>query len=199
VPKIDLVKEALKDFIAGLKDTTVVGLFTFSSEAKELVGFGEYKDVRSRLDSAVNGLQPERATYMKDGLQLVQQKISIARAEEKFKDKQFSLVFISDGVPEINECDPSHGPCGGDRNYDITQDPTIKDEETETSLVERIRQSGVTIYSIGIYNDDDLVVTGKLREIINSIATPGNADYQNLPAGRQDWLAHEGSLNCLAR
>lgn len=177
VDKMTQVKNVLKSFVSRLPASTLVGLYTFSSpnfgEPKERVGFAEFGQVRGQLTGAIDGLQPQGATYMRDGLSFVQQKISIAR--DQYPGKQFSLIFISDGVPELIECKPENMPnneCAqgdGARNYDFTQDPTV-----DGDISQQIRQSGTHIYSIAMYNNDDLEITGRIQQILRTVATPGS-------------------------
>lgn len=174
--KMTKLKNALKSFSNDLPNTTFVGMYTFASpnvgEPKERIHFGKFN--KNAFDAAVNNLQPyvspQGATYMRDGFQFVSQKLS--QAKDDNPGKRFSLIFISDGVPELIECIESHMPngvCQPDRNYDYTQDPTL-----DPNIASQIKNSGVTIYSIAIFDPTDLIVTPKLKEIMQNIATPGN-------------------------
>lgn len=166
--KLTKLKEALKGFVNKLPNDTLVSLYTFSSpnfgEPKERVAFGP----KTQLGSEIEALKPEGATYMLDGFQLVQGKLSQAQID--FPKNQFSLILVSDGVPELIQCDPSHmpdGTCRPNRNYDYTQDPTL------TDIPDVIKNSDVRIYSIAMYDKDDLdVSTNKLIKIMQSLASP---------------------------
>lgn len=166
--KVTKLKEALIGFVNRLPNSTLVSLYTFSSpdfgEPKERAAFGQ----KAPVLQAIDGLTPHGATYMLEGFQLIQQKLSLA--QDDFPGHQFSLILASDGVPELIECDPSHMPdntCRPDRNYDYTQDPTL------TDIPDLIKDQDVRIYSIAMYDKDDLdVSTNKLIEIMQSLASP---------------------------
>ncbi|MBI4084622.1 MAG: VWA domain-containing protein, partial [Candidatus Levybacteria bacterium] len=166
--KLTKLKEALNGFVNKLPSGSLVALYTFSDpsfgEPKERASFGS----KTKLPRVINGLSPEGATYMLQGFQLVQQKLSVAK--DDFPNHQFSLILVSDGVPELIECDKSHMPdntCRANRNYDYTQDPTL------TNIPDLIKDQDVRIYSIAIYDKEDLdVSTNKLIQIMQSLASP---------------------------
>lgn len=171
--KLTKLKEALNGFANKLPSETLVGLYTFSDrtfgEPKERVAFGPKTQLLTPVgNSPIDALSPEGATFMLDGFQLVQGKLSQAQID--FPKYQFSLILVSDGVPELIECDPSHMPdntCRPDRNYDYTQDPTL------TNIPDLIKDQEVRIYSIAMYDKDDLdVSTNKLIKIMKSLASP---------------------------
>lgn len=181
--KMTKLKNALKSFSNDLSNTTFVGMYTFASpnvgdknvgtpekEPKQRLPFGKFN--KGSFDRAVGQLKPyvkppaDGATYMRDGLEYVSQKIS--QSKDDNPGKRFSLIFISDGVPELIECVESHMPngvCQPDRNYDYTQDPTL-----DPNVASQIKNSGVTIYSIAIFDPSDLIVTPKLKQIMQTIA-----------------------------
>ncbi len=171
--KLTKLKEALNGFVNKLPSETLVGLYTFSDrtfgEPKERVAFGPKTKLLTPVgNSPIDALSPEGATFMLDGFQLVQGKLSVAK--DDFPNRQFSLILVSDGVPELIECDTSHMPdntCRANRNYDYTQDPTL------TNIPDLIKDQDVRIYSIAMYDKDDLdVSTNQLIYIMQTLASP---------------------------
>lgn len=192
--KMTKLKEALlRSFLPKLSSSTIIGLYTFSSpnfdEPKERIPFGQYGQNKGELAKAIEALQPLKphgATYMRDGFSFVQQKLAIA--SDEFKGKQFSLIVVSDGVPELIERDLSHGPCPDpERCYDPTQDPTVT-TLPRGNIADAIKSTGVRIYSIAIYNARDEEITGgKLRQIMQNVASP-DSYYDMLDSSRENEL-----------
>jgi hypothetical protein len=164
----------LKEFSGKLTDNNVIALHTFGSlPVKEPIPFSPYKDVKSRFDQTLSGLTPDGATYIRSAFSYV--KTRIQAAQTRYPDHKFQLVFISDGVPEIDACNPDHMPnntCaqGLDaRNYDYTENPI--DPRAGANIADEIKSLGVRVFVIALYDDADVRIFPQLSEMMRGIAS----------------------------
>ena len=188
--KMTQVKRLLQQYVRDLPDNALVAIHSFSeptdaakqnlaSAAKEEVAFARVGPVRDNIVTAIDNTlnppsNPPWATYMREGFKLAQSRITSAKQANP--DHDFYLVLISDGVPELHECvnettkGGSCGLVGGDRNYDLSQDP-VYTGFGQPNIPSQIKQTGVRIFSIGIFTENDVQVNNDLETLLRSIAS----------------------------
>lgn len=174
--KMQGLKDALTAFTDTFSDNYLVAMQSFGSTTVDVLPFKPYRDAKTALSEDIASLTPTGATYMRDAF--VNVKGVISDAQKAHPDYKFNLVFVSDGVPEIDRCDPTHGPCGSDPKgyYDYTQDPTRTDApDGKGNIAEQIKGMGVQIYTIALYDENDLATNQQLIDLLNSIASSQDA------------------------
>ena len=174
--KLENLKNALRVFANNYLDDGIIGMQTFSDTPTSVVPFDYFKNVKSQFLSAISALFPDGGTYTKDAFTFVKPRLDTARA--KFPNYKFSLIFISDGVPETavanaaclggpgpdsRYCGPSTTTPGACRCFDVNQDPT--------PVANEIKNSGVRIFSIGYINDEDLKFKNDLTDLMKRVAS----------------------------
>lgn len=184
--KTTQTRSAIAKFADPLPDPAAFNLITFGeppTEPKERVQFNLNGLIRNQIAAETSKLAPNpaddsAATYMRAGFAESQKRIAAARS--RYPNYKFYLIFISDGVPELDVCRASStvdGNCDGSRNYDLSQDPT--NTKYGPNIPEEIKRSGVTIYSIGIFTEADQQVNGQLETLLKKIAS-SSSTYQKL-------------------
>jgi hypothetical protein len=176
--KIGATKTALNYFLDNLGGKSVVGLYSFSKDVKELVPINYYKDSKPELDKAINGLKPDGHTRTRDGMALVKEKMKEVIEEKAYPGYKYSLIIMTDGVPEIppdkpRNCyvtayDPNTAPAL--RCFAREQDPRVP-----TNLANEIKMMGVGIYSVNIYSPNypsDVVMFPYLEALLKEISSP---------------------------
>jgi len=177
--KLNNLKTALSEFTATLPDTTLFGLYTFSSpnggEPRERVRIAPLSEAKADIPSVISAINPPNnaTTYMRQGFQFVQGPLASAKAANP--DYKFNLIFISDGVPEEQYppgCQAEFtltGQCVGSRNYDKRYDPT--GTWGDPDIPQAIKDAGVNIYSIVISNFTDAQVFPELEDLMQRISS----------------------------
>lgn len=179
--KIDKLKDSLKTFTKSFSGTTAVTMQTFSANVKEIVPWGLYKNNKTEVQTEINDLDAKGHTRMRDGFKMAKEKLSEAINQNKFPGYTYSLLLISDGVPEIpppddaSPYDPGKcgmpnvpAPAGDDRDCYVRvcdpvtapalrcfakkQDPRATPGDS-TNFAKQIKDMGVSIYAIGLYAD----------------------------------------------
>lgn len=194
ITKLDNVKNALYEFTDDLSSTSLFGLYTFSSpnggEPRSRVSIGLMPSIQFQIDSAISGINPPEnaATYMREGFESVRG--PLVSAKQQYPDYKFNLIFISDGVPEHQApCEDQYtltGTCdnsgaNNSRNYDIRHDP-IDTSLGNSNVVQQIKDSGVSIYSIVLSNATDAQVFPELRSLMQRIAS-SDSQYKESVGG----------------
>jgi len=178
--KIEALKTALRGFGSSLGDQSIVGLYSFSSDyfsatiIREDVPFSRFGDVRSRYDQAVGSLNALGATYTRAALQFVKDKIIAAQAQ--YPEKDFVLVFMSDGIPEANPADCASGRQFGTSCFANSQDPT-----QPSDIIDAIKNAGIEIYSIALYNQNDpkdIYFLPDMRRVLQTVASSSETYYE---------------------
>jgi hypothetical protein len=186
--KMTQVKGVLKEYIRTLPAKSLVAIQSFaeppqaSKEEQAFVEVGPNRNnIITKIDSSLNPDQ-NWATYMREGFKLAQSKLASKKSGYKYY-----LVLISDGVPEVDVCangNPRNGVCSGElRNYDLGQDPTYTGLG-QPNIPSQIKNSGVTIYSVGIFTDDDQQVNAQLETLLKNIASSPSNYFQADNAGQ---------------
>lgn len=183
--KLQNLQSALKFFADSFPEEGIIGMQTFSADFTPVVSIDYFRNVRSTFTSAVNAINPFGGTYTKNAFALAKPLLDSARA--KFPDYKFSLIFISDGVPETLARNTASGACSGTtpedqrycglkpadglcRCFDISQDPS--------SVASEIKNSGVRIFSIGYIHDEDLKFQNDLTTLMTNVASSPTDFYQ---------------------
>jgi hypothetical protein len=186
--KIARVKSLMQEYVRTLPDNALIGIQAFAEPPKaatDIVGFtkvGPQRDnIITKIDNALNP-PSNAATYMREGFKLAQSKLAAAKSQNG--SYKFYLVLISDGVPEVDVCENGH-PLGGKctfksadnpnpRNYDLGEDPTYT-QLGQPNIPSAIKQIGVEIFSVGIFDEGDQKVFSQLQTLLTNIAsTQGN-------------------------
>lgn len=189
--KIGKLKEALRSLTENLSLKSAISIQTFSNQVSEKIPWGFYKDNKTQVQSTINNLTANGWTRMKDGFALSQQNLSEAITQNKFPGYNYTLMLISDGVPEIPPppgalpYDPSKcslpnvpAPVGDTRNcYVRVCDPRTapalrcfakdQDPRIPTNLPQLTKNLGVPIYVIGLYSN--ITSDNKLRPYLEPL------------------------------
>ncbi len=152
--KVVNMQDALATFTGGLGAQSVIGMVSFSSEPQETsedVPFSRYQDVKGQVASAIKSYNPPGgSTHTRAAFELMKEKI--IEAQKKFPENDFAMILLSDGIPE-SATEASSCPSGrrfGNRCFALTQDPT-----QNPSIAKEIRDAGINVYAIAIYDKND--------------------------------------------
>jgi hypothetical protein len=189
--KMKKTQEGLLGFLKDYSGSGVVGLIRFSNEAQELVPLSKMKDVRSAVSDAVRTLKPDGYTHTREAMSLAKQRIVDTMSAKKFPDYKYTLVLLTDGVPEQKEprhCyyavpDPNIPP-PDKRCFAQEQDPTYPPD-----LAGDLKQLGVEIYSINIYSPTyatDKIMLPYLEKLLKSVASKPSAPYYQQSVNASD-------------
>lgn len=111
--KMEELKNALITFANQYPLSGAIALQTYSETVRNRVEFSLFKDSKQKFIDQVNDMDWISATHSKDAFNAAS--VSINKGKTLFPDYQFTLVFISDGIPETrlgnNTC--GGGSCGG--------------------------------------------------------------------------------------
>jgi hypothetical protein len=177
--KMTNLKDALSTFTTGLGNQSVIGMISFSSndnsiETSEDVPFSRYQDVKGQVASAIKALYAAGSTHTRAAFALMKDRI--IAAQKKFPENNFAMILLSDGVPEDRSETGTNCPSGllhGGRCFALSQDPT-----QEPSIAREIRDAGINVYAIAIYdkNDpDDVYFLPAMRNMMqNIVSSPTN-------------------------
>lgn len=171
--KLPATKDALKTFGSHLTDDSVVALHTFNMTNEEIIEFSEYGTVKSNFNSRIDSLnRPEGWTYTRSALEYVKGKISTAM--EKWPTHQFTLVLLSDGIPE-RENTPTKLSCPHPQNWWASRNFSIAEDPTEPpNIATEIQDMGVRIFSIAILDEADQCFSSALQELMQDVASPNS-------------------------
>lgn len=174
--KIDNTKRALKYFLDNLGGKSVVGLYSFSKDVKEEVPINYYKDVKVEMDDAIAELRPDGHTRTRDGMELTRQKLQEVIEEKAYPGYKYSLIIMTDGVPEVPPSQPRNCYVTA---YDPNTAPALRcfareqDPRVPTNIASAIKQMGVGIYSVNIYSPNypsDVVMFPYLEALLKEVA-----------------------------
>lgn len=182
--KMDNTKNALQYFVDNLGGKSVIGIYTFSKDVKEEVPINFYKDVKTQVDETIDELRPDGWTRTRDGMVLVQSKMAEVIQESAYPGYKYSLVLMTDGVPEVpptqprncyvTAADPNTAPAL--RCFAREQDPRVP-----TNVADEIKGMGVDIYSVNIYSPNypsDVVMFPYLEALLKEVASaPTDTHY----------------------
>lgn len=185
--KIGKEKAALRAFTNRMTDSSVIGMQIFSkpSIVREVVPISLYKDVKSQVQNAITALPADGATSTRSGFALAYQKLSEVINQNKFPGYKYSLVFISDGIPEAEGLIPNQANCIVTAPYtDSRTNKTttrcfarIQDPRTPTNIPQEIENLAVDIYSIAITDSIDQPMKAELLQLLKDVATDPDSEY----------------------
>jgi hypothetical protein len=188
-PKMNDLRSALTTFTQGLGNQSVVGMYSFSSnnygatQISEDVPFSRYQNVKQKVSSTIQNLRPAGSTNTRSAFLFIKDKI--IAATKQFPDNIFALIFLSDGIPERDPIDPDSGRCysdyRGQRCFALSEDPTV-----DPDVSKAIRDAKIRIYSIAIYNKNDLSDIFFLPDMRNMMTKISSSDsYYETPDSSQ--------------
>ena len=189
--KIIDLRDALTSFTGGMSNQSVVGLSSFSSNDgsvafREDVAFSRYVDVKAQLTTAIARLEAAGATNTRTAFENIKVKILAAKNDPQFADQQFALIFLSDGIPEAVPADCASGRIypkpTGRRCFANSQDPTQNGD-----IPKEIKDAGIKIFSIAIYDADSLednYFLPFMREMMKKIASDDTSYYETPDTGK---------------
>lgn len=181
-PKMENLKSALSTFTLGLGDDSIIGMDSFSSNdggatgVTENVPFSKNKDVKPQVASAISGLVALGGTNTRSAFTFMKDKLLAAKT--KFPENPFTLIFLSDGVPETNPKDCASGIEFNGTSYGTTGARCFANSEDPTqapSVAQEIKDAGIKIYSIAIYNpseSSDVFFLPSMRDMMKKVASP---------------------------
>lgn len=196
--KIQQLKTALRTFAEYFPPTGAIAMQTYSETVKERVPFSIFNESKSLFLAEVAAMGPQTATHSRDAFLVAENNINLGKG--LFPDYQFSLVFISDGIPESRNGNTycgggscSGGSCTGGtspeycmqhpladnacRCFDTNQDPT--------DIATRIKANGIRIFTIAFTDDHaDAKLNDKLQNLMRNVASGPN-DYFHAPVNNQ--------------
>ena len=177
--KMSDLKAALTSFTGGLSNESVIGMSSFSSNdgsiaVREDIPFSRYGDAKTQTGFAIRSLVANGATNTRTAFLFMRDKILAAK--EAFPEQEFALIFLSDGIPEMNPADCSSGRQYSNRCFANSQDPTIP-----PSVPQEIKDAGIRIFAIAIYDankPDDNFFLPDMRAMMQKIATDASSYYE---------------------
>lgn len=153
--KIKKLKDAVNTFYDNLSQDSVIGVQSFADSAiyggpSVDVIINLKKDI-TNFKTQINALPADGSTPTAQGLSLAYQELQ--KGIQKFPERQFSLIVVSDGQPCCEDQTFSRDP----RN--VSPDPS-----------QQIKDLGVTIYSIGIMTQQQ-IADGEMEQLLKHIAS----------------------------
>jgi hypothetical protein len=166
--KVPAMHDAINTFTSKLTDDSVIALHIFSDDRvqgkMEIVPFSEWKDVKSLFPSKINSLSgPIGSTWTRSALVYI--KAKIADAQKKWPDHKFTLILLTDGIPE-KIGSPVSKQCGI-RGFAIQEDPT-----QPPNVADDIKAMGVNIFTIAILDKSDTCFNDDLSKLMKNVASP---------------------------
>ncbi len=180
-------KNALNSFVNRMSDSSVIGIQVFSepNNVREVVPISYYKDVSQQVKNTINTLTASGATSTRSAFDLAKQKLTEVISQDKYPGYNYSLVFLSDGVPEAQGLIPNSQNCLVTAPYrdPITNITTtrcfarIQDPRTPTNIPEEIKLLGVDIYSIAITDPQDQLMKNELLQLLRDVSSDPDSTY----------------------
>ncbi len=188
--KIDQLKTALRTFAEYFPPTGAIAMQTYSETVRERVPFSLFNSSKTLFLEEVAAMGPQTATHSRDAFLVAEQNINLGKG--LFPDYKFSLVFISDGIPESRQ---QNNLCPGGQHgeycmvhplapsacrcYDTNQDPL--------DIANRIKNNGTEIFTIAFTDDHaDADLDAKLQNLMRNIASePSTGHYFHAPVTNQ--------------
>jgi hypothetical protein len=187
--KMQKTQEALRAFTKNLPGKTALGMITFSAQVQDRVPLDYYKNQKGQVAATITGLHADGWTTTRSALSRAKQILSEAITQNKFPGYKYSLVLMTDGVPEIPQFpDQPKRQCikevydpiiGGLRCFSVAQDPRVP-----TNLAKDIQNLGIGFYTIGIYseNSSDKQLKPYLEQLLKEISSqPLSTHYYSSP------------------
>lgn len=169
ISKLARLKEAVLELVAGAKDESIIGVQSFTTGAiTNDVPVAYYKNNKSTFATTINSLRTLSATPTHDALAFSYTVLSdVLNGTWYPKDRKMNFIFISDGAP----C-PGVG-CIGNNSLGPDQDPRL----FTPNPADQIKALGVTVYSLGIFSQQDRAQAFELEDLLKNIATSPDNYY----------------------
>ncbi|HUQ85688.1 MAG TPA: VWA domain-containing protein [Candidatus Limnocylindrales bacterium] len=177
---------ALNSFADRMSDTSVIGIQIFSdpTNVREIIPLSLFKDVKNEVRATINNLPASGATSTRSAFSLAKLKLTEAITKNRYPGYNYSLVFLSDGIPEtiMFESEKNSTNClatspdpiniGATRCFARAQDP-----RTPTNIPEEIKLQGVDIYSIAITDPKDQPMKTELLQLLQDVSSDPDSTY----------------------
>jgi hypothetical protein len=152
------LRNAVLTFTDSLSDNSVIGIQAYNSinPRQEIIPVSYYKDVRSQIRPAVESLRAQGSTPIYDALNFSREVLE--RSLPNYPDRKFSFIFFSDGNPNVGPSDP----------VSIGQ------------AAERIKNLGVTVYSIGLGDINPEIIRVIASSPDKALLTADSRDLERL-------------------
>jgi hypothetical protein len=175
--KMGNTKKALQYFVNNMGGKSVIGIDTFSKDAVQEVPLSYYKDVKDKVNQVIEGLNPDGWTVTKDALQMAYEQLNQSISEEDYPGYAYSLVLMTDGVPEIpnppRTCEvsvPDPNLASGIRCFAQEEDPRVP-----VNIPNEIKNIGVDFYAINVYSPSypsDKLLFPYLDTLLKQVVSP---------------------------
>ena len=181
--KMPALKKGLISFTSQLANESIIGMQSFSIKPVDIIPVSYYKDVASKTTMAINSMTGLSGTHSKDAFVFTQGKLDLAM--QKFPDKKFALIFISDGIPETQASNAScPGGAGGGLCTADPQDPRrcrcFAVEQDPTEIANQVKAKGIRIFTISYIDTMDAELNDKLQTLMQNTASSPQ-DYYTAP------------------
>ncbi|HWY79059.1 MAG TPA: VWA domain-containing protein [Candidatus Sulfotelmatobacter sp.] len=175
--KMPNTKNALHYFVNNIGGKSVIGIDTFSKEAKTEQMFNYYNDTKQQVNHIIDGLKPEGWTVTKHAMQMAYDQLKQSITNEDYPGYAYNLILMTDGVPETpnngGNCEakvPDPNLASGFRCFAREEDPRIP-----VNIPDEIKQLGVDIYTINVYSPSypsDKLLFPTLEQFLKEVASP---------------------------
>jgi hypothetical protein len=154
--KINHEKAALRYFTSNMGGRSVIGIDTFGGGKGDVhtrIPLNYYKANKTQVTQVINELTPNGGTPTKDAIELAYNQLQKAINSNQFPDLKYSMILMTDGVPEImppRTCEAQTAPDPGStlpRCFAQEEDPVIPH-----NLGTDIQKLGVDLYAINVYS-----------------------------------------------
>jgi len=183
--RIDAAKNAAKDFVDndGWKDSDMMGIVGFSSNARDIQGMGDILSSKTELKAGLDDLAPAGETAIADAIDAAAQEL--LTNEGSYNPSSYDgkfIILLTDG--KANVCR------GSVACYD-----EVAATAYAIAAANDARASGVTVYVIGFADAEEIGgYEDKLKEIAKDKLEPGLCGSGEEYCGRYYYAADEDSL-----
>lgn len=200
--KMQNIKDALTSFASNFNDKSVTGIRRFSSDygyycpyhpaTERLTTIDFYGTSKNSFASSTNSLCADGSTNTRTAFAAELQDLTAAVTDQRFKDYNFNLVFISDGIPEENGSG-HNGACTGAESYAFCanskgncrcfvddQDPTTNPQiAQQVQALKSINGKNIKVSSILVFDPvSDGPFEAKLTNMMKAIASTPSDFYK---------------------
>ncbi|MGE5041981.1 MAG: VWA domain-containing protein [Candidatus Levyibacteriota bacterium] len=194
--KLTNLEQALTNFSKNFNDSTVTGLRRFSASpnycnapiTERLVPIDFYSQNKTQFSSAVGNLCPSGGTNTRTAFAAELADMQQMVTDQRFKDKNFNLIFLTDGIPEDHSF-PLQGDCqqfvNSDfpvctpytqpgskpacRCFDSSQDPTANPQiAQQIQALKSLNGNNVHIYALLVF---DPVIDAPFKAKVDNMMT----------------------------
>jgi len=200
--KMQNIRDALSSFASNFNDKSVTGIRRFSSDdyhycaphpiTERLTQIDFYGSNKNSYASTINSFCADGATNTRSAFAAELDDLRNAVSDQKFKDYNFNLVFISDGIPEVYGSGHS-GACTGAEPYQFCalskgacrcfvddQDPTTNPQiAQQVQALKTINGKNVRVFSVLVFDPvSDGPFESKLTNMMQAIASTPSDFYK---------------------